>query len=840
LGDLLQGGNDMAIPTDPLFSDQWHLRNTASGEFDLNVVDVWDDYTGSGVFVAVMDDGVEFDHPDLDGNYDASKDYDFVNQTDTPILGSADNHGTAVAGIIGAEANNGIGGVGVALGSTIFGVKHGASLEESLEAISGQTPVNGVDMTADVVNMSLGTLNLSNFFGTEDPTSAAVAAMEFGVTNGRDGKGTIYVKSAGNERDQTDENLNNVPTETNLAAWNATPFTISVAAVQRTGDIDSYSTYGASVFVSAFGSPGEIVTTDRTGADGYDASSDFTNSFNGTSAAAPQVAGVVALMLEANSNLGWRDVQTILANSARHVGAEVGDNPQNNELYSWGFTGGSTWNGGGLHFSNDYGFGLVDAKAAVRLAETWGNSAATSANQTSSTIDLLNSATTLTGDGAVDSVSGSVTADITIEHVKLEVTTTQYFDISDWEIRIVGPDGTTSIVLDNPSVDNDEADSGAEGTWEFFYSNAFRGLSSAGDWRVEMIDADDPTSSPITVSDAKLTFFGSAASDDDVFIFTNEFSDYASSSTHSTSINAGAGTDILNAAAVDAASTIDLTAGTGTIDGVSVTLSGFENVFTGDGADTVTGSDAANELRVGRGDDSVEAGGGNDVVVGRDGNDFVSAGSGNDAVWAGAGDTGADTLQGGAGNDTMGGGAGADSLLGQDGNDVMFGGADNDYILGGNGQDTAWAGSGNDEVWGGALADEMGGGIGADTLGGGDDADTIYASDGNDSVFGGNGTDNAFGGDGNDTLIGGSGSDSLYGGEGNDSLIFQSGHGDDFVGGFKTRGDNTIDLSDLNLSGFNALGISQSGDDVVIDTSAGTITLWNTSQGDITASDFVF
>ena len=99
---------------------------------------------------------------------------------------------------------------------------------------------------------------------------------------------------------------------------------------------------------------------------------DYT-AFNGTSAAAPVVSGVVALMLQANPFLGWRDVQTILAYSARHVGSQIGDPapPVSNELNTWNYNDAVDWNGGGLHFSRDYGFGLVDAFAAVRLAETW-------------------------------------------------------------------------------------------------------------------------------------------------------------------------------------------------------------------------------------------------------------------------------------------------------------------------------------------------------------------------------------------------------------------------------------------------------------------------------------
>ena len=108
------------------------------------------------------------------------------------------------------------------------------------------------------------------------------------------------------------------------------------------------------------------------------------------------VTGVVSLMYDANAGLGWRDVQSILASSARHVGSDVGGGIAGSEHYAWDFNAAGTWNGGGQHFSNDYGYGLVDALAAVRLAETWllggATTAATTANEFTNTMDVLNAA----------------------------------------------------------------------------------------------------------------------------------------------------------------------------------------------------------------------------------------------------------------------------------------------------------------------------------------------------------------------------------------------------------------------------------------------------------------
>ncbi|HVJ70317.1 MAG TPA: S8 family serine peptidase, partial [Sphingomicrobium sp.] len=173
---------------------------------------------------------------------------------------------------------------------------------------------------------------------------------------------TILVKSAGNNRGSGfDTNYDNFTNHRQV---------IAVGAVDHNGVVSYYSTPGANLLVVAPSSTYGVglTTTDIAGAGGNN-SGDYITGFTGTSAAAPQVSGVVALMLEANPDLGWRDVQEILAMSARQVGDPA--SLTGSEKYQWSYNGAANWNGGGMHFSNDYGFGLVDALAAVRLAESW-------------------------------------------------------------------------------------------------------------------------------------------------------------------------------------------------------------------------------------------------------------------------------------------------------------------------------------------------------------------------------------------------------------------------------------------------------------------------------------
>ena len=623
------------IPSDPLFSSQWHLRNTTPGLLDLNVVDVWDDYTGAGVQVAVIDDAVQRNHFDLDGNYSIAKDWDFDNNDTDPSGVDGQNHGTAVAGIIGAEAN-GIGSVGVAYGSTLFGFQVNGfisntfvrQLADAIDNASGLQQTAGGNREADVVNMSLGTMFSSNYFDqylSATDMARLNTAIDNAAISGRGGLGTILVKSAGNSR--------GINQDTNASSWNANPHTISVAAVDRNGFVSSYSTHGASVLVSAFGTPGQVVTTDRLGAEGYNRFGDYTSGFNGTSAAAPMVSGVVSLMLEANPNLGWRDVQEILAYSARHVGTNVGSGTSGSEEYAWSFNGADNWNGGGLHFSNDYGNGLVDAKAAVRLAETWDSTPKTSANDTIEFRDFLNSARTISnGNNGVGGTSFRqfIGRNIEIEHVEVDVNFTRWDDLGDLEIRLISPDGTSSILIDNSGENNGSSSGGfGSGRWEFF-SNQFRGETTIGNWTVQLFDSDSTTVSPITINDINITFYGQAISNNDTFIFTEEFSDYAGRFGHSTSFNGGSGRDEINAAAVDSNTTVNLATGRGLIDGVAITISGVEDVTSGDGRDSLTGDSLNNILSGMRGDDVLNGNSGDDTLEGGAGADRLIDGNGID------------------------------------------------------------------------------------------------------------------------------------------------------------------------------------------------------------------
>ena len=790
----------MPNPTDPLFANQWHLLNSGAGLYDLNVAGVWEDYTGAGVRVAVIDDGFDYNHDDLDDNYNDAIDYDYEGFDDDPFGSSSEAHGTATSGIIGAEANNGIGGAGVAYGVELLGYRVDGFITNSFvidlwnaidDAATGDTP-------SDIVNMSLGTNYIGNYFDTALGFMDTLNGnIDDAAANGRGNLGLIMVKSAGNER--------GIAHDANASSWNANRHTISVAAVDQDGFVSSYSTHGANVLISGFGTPGEVVTTDREGSAGYD-SGDYVSDFNGTSAAAPMVSGVVALMLEANPNLGWRDVQEILAYSARHVGSDIGDGLSGSEEYAWVWNGANNWNGGGLHFSNDYGFGLVDALAAVRLAETW-SMQQTSANEgmavetiidTYETIDGTANGGDTAGTSGTETYGWTETTDILIETVTLEI----YFShsyVGDIDITLISPSGTTISVIDNVF-----SSSSFFGDWTFTISG-FWGESSAGDWQV--ILEDSFSGDEFRVRDLEFIAYGNTNIIDDLYIYTEEFSEFVSSSSHPDTLSdSDGGIDTINTAAIGSNTILNLRAGgTSTIDGQTVMTNGdaIENAVTGDGDDRVTGNNLDNDLRGMRGDDRLVGLGGDDTLEGGSGIDTLSGGNGADDLDGGAD---VDTLFGQGDSDILNGGAGNDTLWGGVGDDEIFGGEDDDQISGQGNADIINGEGGDDNLLGGAGNDTIDGGDGNDTLSGNGNNDLLRGGANDDSLLGGPGSDTLEGGSGNDTLTSGPGGDRLDGGTGNDRLsgtldgardtfVFADGYESDRVNSYE-QGTDRLELDD--------------------------------------------
>lgn len=861
----------MTTPTDPFYGQQWHFN--LIGDIET----VWDEYSGNGVSIGVYDDGIDVAHEDLVANYDSSlevKDGSGSTVAPTPET-STDGHGTSVAGLI-AAANNGTGVVGVAHGASLTGVNifgentYGFVNADTAEGFQEFLNVISQATNFDIMNNSWGSTPLFNAGSNlADPSSGDYAlSQEYGLLsqNGRDGLGTVILQAAGND------NLN-----ANGDRTNASRFTITVAATDINGDAADFSNFGQSVLVAA---PAGSVTTDLTGSGGYNSAvggdvgeigdNDYTQTFGGTSAATPITSGVVALMLEANGDLGWRDIQNLLASSATLTGSGFNSAALTEEDGTWFENGAGNWNGGGMHFHVNYGYGMIDVLAAVRMAEAWSyfDAPATSANEVHVTSSQYSpaSAVPIPDDNDTGiSFNLTVSQNIDIEHIGL-VLDLNHTWIGDLQITLTSPSGTTIVVNES----NISVNTAINGNW-YFGIDSLLGENAFGTWTVNISDqiADFAGS----VQGGYLDIYGSTTDSNDVYTYTNEISAMLGFDPSRVNLSdTNGGNDWLNMAAITSALDVNLAtngSGRALLGGQTILQiasgSVIENIHAGDGNDSLVGNSAANELVGARGDDTLFGGTGEDTLIGGVGDDRLLGNENDDRMF---GNEGRDYLNGGGGSDKIYGGYGADEIVGGNGNDTLYGNSGSDLIKGSKGDDTIYGGNGRDTLEGGSNNDLLEGQAGKDVLSGGDGNDTLKGGNGHDKLSGDDGNDTLYGGSGNDTLLGNtgddfisadSGNDTIFGGGGNDTI--DGGTGNDRMDGgsgadtfqFSTPsfGQDTIrDFNDgVDMLDFSSLGLGLSdfnvitvGSDVLLelisDTSQ-TVLLENISAGDIDQFDFV-
>ncbi len=608
------------LSDDPLVSAQWHLAAIGLGR-------VPGERTGRGVTIAILDDGIDPAHPDLAPGYDWARDLDVATGAEDgrPRLGGpqGDMHGTAVAGIAAARADNAMGGRGVAPEATLLSIRMPFA-----EIEAGLLPERPADYArafaraalADVANNSWG--DSTGLYAIHDSNWAPMfAALEAAVRSGRAGLGTVFLFAAGNERaERLDPNYSNL---TNHHA------AITVAATARSGTVASYSAAGASVLVAA---PAANVTTDRPGADGYNDGTgrdlpdpDHTRGFGGTSAATAVASGVVALVLETEPRLGYRDVKEILALSARRIGTP--------DTYERG--AGSLWNGGALATNDDVGAGLIDAAAAVRMAETWllgGRPAQTEGNLVLQSVTGVRSGDGFLEKGSPVEIRFEVGADRLerVQDVELDLTFTHAF-LGDVRITLVSPSGVESVLLDRPPTDP----SGGAGvvltpTWRFG-STRHWGEEAGGTWVLRLEDLAPGDSG--RVAGATLRLFGPAPSADDRYVFTD---DHARFATDRMLVDTE-GIDLLDGSATSRAMRVDLEPGAvSTIGGAPVRIGTdtlIEIAIGGAGNDLLRGNAIANTLWGGAGRDRLFGRGGDDLLRPGPGNDRIDGGPGVDTLW---------------------------------------------------------------------------------------------------------------------------------------------------------------------------------------------------------------
>jgi subtilisin-like proprotein convertase family protein len=607
----------MAFNDPNLPSQLWYL-----GAGGSNLLAALAEYRGAGVRVGVVDTGIDYTLADLSGRLDLAAGWDALGGDPDPLNLGGDQHGTVVAEYLGARADNGAGGVGAAPGATLVGFRMATRAErtpeQELALLQRQWQV---DVSHNSWSYS-GESFRDNFL---DAYAAHGAAVAHAAANGRGGLGTVVVRSAGNDGAAGDS--------VNAHNYQNNRFTMTVGAADANGDVQGFSNKGPAVWVVA--------------------------PENATSYAAPQLSGAVALVLQANPRLGYRDVQQIVALAADFTD---GAGPWKTNAAP-GFA-----NGGGYRTSTSAGFGMLDALAAVRLAESWEGAPKTEAN-------VLAPRAAGTGFAVPDvgAAAGNVSfaGNMVVERAVLTLDLS-HARIGDLVVSLVSPAGTESVLLDRLG------DGGHAGGGRLAFaltSNQFYGESGAGAWTLKVQDAVPGRTA--TVNAWVLELFGAPQAADDLYVYTDRFAGLAAVEPgRRTLSDADGGVDTLNAAAVTTASMIDLRPGSvSTIAGTPLTIAPgtlIERAWGGDGADRIVGNGAANTLNGGRG---------NDLVLAGPGDDNISGGFGDDTLY---GEEGNDAIAGGPGKDVLGGGAGADVFTyasTQESAGLGAGGAGYDVIL---------------------------------------------------------------------------------------------------------------------------------------------------------------
>uniref|UniRef100_A0A671Q6T2 Furin-1-like n=1 Tax=Sinocyclocheilus anshuiensis TaxID=1608454 RepID=A0A671Q6T2_9TELE len=404
-------------PTDPKFAQQWYLYN--EDHRDLNVKDAWKQgFTGQGVVVSILDDGIEKKHPDLIQNYDPDASYDVNDGDPDPqprYTQLNDNrHGTRCAGEVAAVANNGMCGVGVAYNSKIGGVRMlDGEVTDVVEAQSLSLNPQHIDI-------------YSASWGPEDdgktvdgPAKLAKEAFLRGVMEGRGGRGSIFVWASGNGGREKDS--------CNCDGYTNSIYTLSISSSTQNGNVPWYSEACSSTLATTYSSGSlnekQIVTTDLR--------QKCTDSHTGTSASAPLAAGIIALALEANKNLTWRDMQHLVVRTS---------NPAHLTTNDW------KTNGVGRRVSHSYGYGLLDAGAIVALAKNWTNVGPQRKCVLSLVSEPRNIGSHLVINKSVDACAGTDNFVSSLEHAQAQLTLS-YNRRGSLAIFLISPQGTRSTLL---------------------------------------------------------------------------------------------------------------------------------------------------------------------------------------------------------------------------------------------------------------------------------------------------------------------------------------------------------------------------------------------------------
>lgn len=752
--------------TDPLFRFQTYLTGQSdsllvhpidSWSATLDLEPVWKDYRGKGVTVSIAQP-IDRMHPDLAKNYSAEALalYD-------PMADLGDNaYGTFLAGVVAAD-DNGKYMVGVAPDSQV------ASRTENMYSydieILPRWQKEGIDWDP-AGRGGLGTIYFSepgigdsaryfvNEHTVEELEFKGIANSEYGLPNDRHNMTVMPVTGTGAELFMSEDHLNGSMSFISAGVFNSAY--LELAGTPEWKWVNGEYVFDTSAMGAVAGDQGFTWGLDISGDAGAVAKGESPSGvweavaeqgygeipgmqdgnvlMNDDGFAAPAIgAGVAALMLEANPNLSWRDVQNILAISA---------NPLNlfrtheDHQYLNGLTtesGGTNVNGGGLIHNMTFGFGSIDAFGAVRLAETWTEDRGadeevhlkvsadnyTEGQAVGPFIGVPNPPYGVAGAGAVDDVRIKFTVDqaIDVEHVYLNVDfsvdqgwITNINDPGRWyleqtQFKLISPSGTVSYMTashDDRTTDGRPAPKNPLKLEASYGSRVFWGEEAdAGNGEWTLVIDTELAEQKMVFDHLSLSFYGQESSDDDTYYFNKAVYLWKHLDKVRT-IDDSSGSNTINASANSSDQFLTARAGeSGKLkfeDGEigDIYHVGAKTVITtlisSDGNDTLRAADRDSTLMGGRGNDTLIGGRGDDVLQGGQGNDVLRGGAGMDVADYGDARGGLSLSLGG--NTVSVQGFGTDKLESIEGvrgskyNDTIVGDANSNRLEGGAGNDT--------------------------------------------------------------------------------------------------------------------------------------------------------
>ncbi|XP_075267339.1 neuroendocrine convertase 1 [Opisthocomus hoazin] len=473
---------------DPMWNQQWYLQDTritpSLPKLDLHVIPVWQKgITGKGVVITVLDDGLEWNHTDIYTNYDPQASYDFNDNDHDPFPRydptNENKHGTRCAGEIAMQANNRKCGVGVAYNSRVGGIRMlDGIVTDAIEASSiGFNPEH-----VDIYSASWGPNDDGKT--VEGPGRLAQKAFEYGIKQGRNGKGSIFVWASGNGGRQGDN--------CDCDGYTDSIYTISISSASQQGLSPWYAEKCSSTLATAYSS-GDYTDQRITSADLHN---ECTETHTGTSASAPLAAGIFALALEANPNLTWRDMQHLVVWTSEYD--PLAGNP------------GWKKNGAGLMVNSRFGFGLLNANALVDLADPkrWKGvpeKRECIVKDKSFEPRLLRANEEVIIEIPTKACEGQENSIASLEHVQLEATI-EYSRRGDLHVTLVSPSGTSTVLL--AERERDKSPNGFK-NWDFMSVHTW-GENPTGTWVLRITDESRRIQNEGRIVNWKLILHGTA------------------------------------------------------------------------------------------------------------------------------------------------------------------------------------------------------------------------------------------------------------------------------------------------------------------------------------------